>query len=87
MKAGGFYLSKFRGVSEIGKRNRQKKSISDTQTTADNVSQILTGVYGLKAAGMYVSPLTALGCSAVFFMHRAFSGKHSTVTREGLPHC
>lgn len=66
MKAGGFYLSKFRGVSEIGKRNRQKKSISDTQTTADNVSQILTGVYGLKAAGMYVSPLTALGCSAVF---------------------
>lgn len=66
MKAGGFYLSKFRGVSEIGKRNRQKKSISDTQTTADNVSQILTGAYGLKAAGMYVSPVTALGCSAVF---------------------
>ena len=51
---------------EISKRNRQKKSTSEAQTTADNVSQILTGAYGLKAAGMYVSPVTALGCSAVF---------------------
>lgn len=51
---------------KISKRNRQKKSTSEAQTAADNVSQILTGVYGLKAAGMYVSPGTALGCSAVF---------------------
>ena len=49
------------------KRSRQKKGItSEAQISAENISQILTGAYGLKAAGMYVSPMSALSCSAVF---------------------
>lgn len=49
------------------KRSRQKKSNnSEAQITAENISQILTGAYGVKAAGMYVSPMSALSCSAVF---------------------
>ena len=50
-------------MSSIPKRKREKKSAA---VSAENVSQVLTGFYGLKTAGVYVSPSTALQCSAVF---------------------
>lgn len=48
------------------KRIRQKKQSNTAQSSADRLSQVLTGAYGLKAAGVYVSPTTALQCSTVF---------------------
>ena len=48
------------------KRYRQKKKTVSTQILTGSVSEILSGTYGIKTAGMYVSPMTALGCSAVF---------------------
>ena len=47
----------------MAKRKREKKSAA---VRAENVSQVLTGIYDLKAAGVYVTPTTALQCSAVF---------------------
>lgn len=47
------------------KRKRQRKS-TEAISTAEAVSEILTGAYGVKASGVFVSPSTALQCSAVF---------------------
>ena len=52
-------------MSEISKRKRQRKSV-EAISTAEATSEILTGAYGIKASGSYVSPMTALQCSAVF---------------------
>ena len=47
------------------KRKRQRKSF-ESMSTSEAVGEILAGAYGVKASGSYVSPSTALQCSAVF---------------------
>jgi len=48
------------------KKIRHKKQADAAQASVEALSQVLTGSYGVKAAGVYVSPTTALQCSAVF---------------------
>ena len=48
------------------RHQRQKKGTGSTQIKAENVSKVLMDIYGVKASGVYVSPATALECSAVF---------------------
>ena len=48
------------------RHQRQKKGTGNAQIMAENVSKVLMDIYGVKASGVYVSPATALECSAVF---------------------